>query len=640
MTEELTPLQRRLAERRAQRAQQQEEAQAPTVGLEDFQNDRPSEFEADELIRYVKGLPADLAIKFITEKQPKPHDFSRRDGIKFRCPHSDHTDHDPSAWLTPQKGLWHCGACETGGDWIELAAAVMGYRTSRGWNDRKGDWPKFRDELALLFNWKDPEPEPIEIKIEQTLTENTNSPTEIDPVSGVTERSVPTIPFDSKPSMGERLPVSTVNSGLDWRSIFSTDTFMHAYLTAVTVDDVPEEFHFASGLMALGMALGRTVTLQDNPPVYGNLYACVIGQSGSGKSKASIYLRQVLAGALPYDRSDPMNNGAKVIANPGSGEVLYEHFSRPIKDPSNDKKVAFFKEVRGLVLYPELAGLTGRAARTGATLKASLIELYDCPPDFEISNRTHGATHGEMPYGSLLTSTQPGAISELVSNKDDKAGFLNRFIFLTGTPKARFALNEIEMDLQAASDLLHMIHRWGEAVFGTGGRIQWEADARREWSEFFRNVIEPDQANAANDMLGRVDLLMKKLILLFAANKTEETVSPATVREACSLYQYFVESYGFTSRQISVSQRLQEEDDVLAALDRVLAKIAKKKNVTSLEVTDWPTVRLVQQAMTPQPTAKEVKSVLDSLADAGEVVRHDHKPKTGRPSVRYARVQS
>lgn len=618
MTEELTPLQRRLAQRRAEQAQKAQEAQAPTVGLEDFQNDRPTEYESDELIKYVKGLSAELAISFLTEKQPKPHDFSRRDGIKFRCPHSDHNDRDPSAWLTPQKGLWHCGACETGGDWVELAAAVLGYRTSQGWNDRKGDWPKFRDELAIKFNWKDPEPDPIEVKIDQTLAENTSSGA---------EKSAP------------KRPVNTVEGALDWRNLFGTDTFMHVYLTTVTVDDVPEEFHFVSGLMALGMALGRTVTLQDNPPVYGNLYACVIGQSGSGKSKASIYLRQVLAGALPYDRQDPMNNGAKVIANPGSGEVLYEHFSRPIKDPSNDKKIAFFKEVRGLVLYPELAGLTGRSARTGSTLKSSLIELYDCPPDFSISSRTHGETYGEMPYGSMLTSTQPGAIAKLITNDDDKAGFLNRFIFLTGTKKPRFALNTIELDLQPAIDLLHLIHRWGEAVFGTGGRIQWSKEALTEWGEFFRSVIEPDQSNAANDMLGRIDLLMKKLILLFAANKAEETVSAATVREACSLYQYFVASYGFTSRQISISQRIQEEDEILAALDRATQAIAKKKGSTTLEVADWPTARQIREHMNPKPTAKDAEGVLKALVAIGELQEHAIKPKVGRPSIRYARNQ-
>lgn len=434
------------------------------------------------------------------------------------------------------------------------------------------------------------------------------------------------------------MPISTVKGGIDWRSLLPEQTFLRAYMDAVSIDDVPEEFHFGSALLALGMALGRTVTLRDGDPVYANLYVCVIGQSGSGKSRASRHLRTVLSEALPYERNDVMNYGAKFISNPGSGEVLYEHFSRPVKDPYDDRKVAFYREVRGVVAFAELSGLTGRSQRTGSTLKASLIDLYDCPPDFSISSRTHGETIGADPYGSLMTSTQPGAIAELVSAKDDKAGFLNRFIFLTGTHKERFALNEVTIDLSAAVDLLKLVHLWGRNEYGTGGMVEWSDEAKQEWRNFFMSTVAPDQANAQNDMLGRVDLLMKKIILLFAANKMETVVSATTVREALSLYQYFVESYGFTSRHISVSQRLQEEDAVLAALDRVLAKIAKKKGVTSLEVDDWPTVRLIQQAMTPQPTAKEAKVILDSLVDAGEVVKYDHKPKMGRPTVRYARV--
>lgn len=635
MTTEPTPFQIALEKRRARKAAEEEAAKAVPTGLEDVIGREDSgSYETDSLIQYVKSLPANIAVALLTDKEPKPANFAQKDGIKFRCPHSDHNDRDPSAWLTPQKGLWTCGACETGGDWIELAAATLGFRTSTGWNDRKGDWIKFRDALVDRIGWKDPVPEPVTVVSEASETVST---TVIRQDSGVTESDIHTIPFTPPPGMGGKTPVSTLHGGFDWRSLFAEETFLHTYMRTVTVDDVPEEFHFASGLMALGMALGRTVTLQDRPPVYGNLYICVIGQSGSGKSKASTYLKTVLAEALPYDRHDPTNQGAKTISNPGSGEVLYEHFSRPIKDPSDDRKVAFYAEVRGVVLYSELSRLSEIAKRSGNTLKPALIDLYDCPPDFDISSRTHGETTGKDPFGSMLTSTQPGSIAKLMTSDDDKAGFLNRFIFLTGTPKPRMAINEVDFELNEAIDKLKFIAGWGRTMFGFGGRVQWSDEAKQEWANFFRSTIEPDQANAANDMLGRIDLLMKKLILLFSANKLEEVVSAATVRDACSLYQYFVESYGFTSAAISHRLANEAEDAVMRGIDKVLAKRAEKKGSGTLEPDEWATIPEITRAMYPRPTAKELKVILDSLVPAW-VQEHSVKPKMGRPHMRYARA--
>jgi energy-coupling factor transporter ATP-binding protein EcfA2 len=637
MTTEPTPFQIALEKRRARKAAEEAAAKAVPTGLEDvIGREDTSSYDPDPLIQFVKDLPANIAIELLTDKTPKPANFAQKDGIKFRCPHSDHNDRDPSAWLTPAKGLWTCGACETGGDWIELAAATLGYRDSRGWRDRKGDWIKFRDALVDRIGWKDPIPEPIEVPLQRSEAVSTSSDGTI---SGVTESDRHTIPFVGNPEKGAIVPISTVHGGIDWRSLLPTETFLRAYMEAVSIDDVPEEFHFGSALLALGMALGRTVTLRDGDPVYGNLFVCVIGQSGSGKSRASRHLRTVLSEALPYERNDPTNQGAKFISNPGSGEVLYEHFSRPVRDPYDDKKIAFYMEVRGVVAFAELSGLTGRSQRTGSTLKSSLIDLYDCPPDFSISSRTHGETTGSDPYGSMMTSTQPGAIAKLVTSDDDKAGFLNRFIFLTGTPKERFALNEVTINLDSAIEKLRFIQGWGRTMFGTGGMIEWSDEAKQEWRSFFISTVAPDQANAQNDMLGRIDLLMKKLILLFAVNKLEEVASATTVREALSLYQYFVESYGYTSRQISHTQRLQEEDALLEALDRAIAGIAKKKGSSTLEVTDWPTARQIREHMNPKPTAKESQAVLDALVKIGEVQEHAVKPKVGRPSVRYARNQ-
>lgn len=48
-----------------------------------------------------------------------------------RCPLPDHEDRSPSFTVDPEKNLWYCfGACQRGGDVIELARHAWGYEKS------------------------------------------------------------------------------------------------------------------------------------------------------------------------------------------------------------------------------------------------------------------------------------------------------------------------------------------------------------------------------------------------------------------------------------------------------------------------------------------------------------------------------
>lgn len=56
---------------------------------------------------------------------------SRRtgEGIMVSCPDPSHPDTNPSAWLNADRDLWHCGACDGGGDKYTLAALSYGLST-------------------------------------------------------------------------------------------------------------------------------------------------------------------------------------------------------------------------------------------------------------------------------------------------------------------------------------------------------------------------------------------------------------------------------------------------------------------------------------------------------------------------------
>jgi hypothetical protein len=52
-------------------------------------------------------------------------------GGHVRCPHADHPDRHPSAYVYPEPGQgWHCFSCSAGGGPVQLVAALRGLETS------------------------------------------------------------------------------------------------------------------------------------------------------------------------------------------------------------------------------------------------------------------------------------------------------------------------------------------------------------------------------------------------------------------------------------------------------------------------------------------------------------------------------
>jgi hypothetical protein len=186
--------------------------------------------------------------------------------------------------------------------------------------------------------------------------------------------------------------------GINWRHIVPSETFLHAYLEATSIDDSPEEYHFWNGLVALGMAVGRMRTLEDSPEVTGNLYVCLTGGSGTGKSKSKRHLINVLHEALPYKKDDQPPYGARYIKGAQSGEVIIKCYQHEMLDPITNKPAGFWPFIKGFLDFDELAELVGKSSRQGSTLKTTLMELYDGPRYLASTSMSHGTVMAEMPF--------------------------------------------------------------------------------------------------------------------------------------------------------------------------------------------------------------------------------------------------
>lgn len=564
MSDDRTQLQEALARYRAKK-KAQEEAAKPSEEFADLIPDE--EYERTE-----KDLNLDQAIERIDiidaynkwcAKMVPTVRGPQREGIKISCPIPGHADRNPSAWINLDKQTWYCAACDQGGDAYDLAAFAKGFPVP-GYKSG-ADFHKLREQMAEDFGY--------------TVTKLAGGSTVVTPPE----------PEDSYEGEAEEdlADVISINGddadeeddefnlpGFDWRPLVPKDSFLDIYMRQVCIDDAPEEYHFFHALIALGFALGRDVSLFDTQPVYGNLFVCTLGRTGAGKSKAAGHFKRLIAKAMPHDWSYPGTKGVETVSGVASAEALIYNFQKILQDPSDPKKDIYFG-VRGLIEFNELSGLVKRMNRQGSVLSSTLMEFYDMGDAIKTNSMTSGKKVAIEPFASALTTTQPRSLRNLLTGDDDTSGFLNRWLFITGREKQKFAVGGAQVDIEPAIKPLQDIE--GYAGSFRGDVVEWSEEALDMWTNFFHNTIEPAKKRANNDLLVRLDLTMKKLILLFTANRRLKTVPVESVEDAIKMYDYLIRAYGVPAGQIGGNLYNRMSDIIEGIIKR---ETAKKGSIT------------------------------------------------------------
>lgn len=618
---DLTVFQRKIAERKARREEELRKQQQAAELAGDYSDLIPEpEFiksEADvEMDRVISGIDIIAAYNKWCGKSTPKVGASQTENIMISCPTPHHADKNPSAWISTEKQTWYCGACEIGGDAHDIAAYHFGYPVPQ--YKSGAQFHNLRKEMAADFGYVFTSLPGGIVQVthsEEVVAEGEESP-EGEQVAEVIEM------YDGGDQEDLFVPE------LKWREIIPTDTFMDVYMKVTTRDDVPEEYHFFNGLLALGFALGRDVRLDDLVPVYPNLFICTLGRSGSGKSKARYHLDQLMSMALPHDWSDPNSKGVRKISSPGSAEVLIHNFQKPVPDPIDPKKVAYYAPVRGLIDFSELSSLIARTNRMGNATTPTMMQFYDMENVIATSSMTHGAKEAHQPFASAITTTQPKSLKGLLTQQDVASGFLNRWIFVPGREKQRFAIGGIRIDMAPAVDPLKAIQGWA-STFRPDQFMGWSPEAAERFTQFFHERIEPDKAKSASELITRIDLLVKKLILLFTANQLLDVVPLSAVESAINCYDYIIASYmipeeqigmtvsGEISEAIQYQARKQFERNGRGVTLNQLAKSLKRRNYTN----------------------KQLLQTVEELVKLGFLqIEASPKGQVGRPTVRYRHV--
>lgn len=531
-------------------------------------------------------------------KQRQNHN-GRNDGIMMSCPSPTHQDNTPSA-SARMDGVWFCHSCQAKGDMFTIAGMQLGLEC------RSKDFTEILTKVADAFGIPYIQ-SPITKKILQrpsTASRVTITPDEviIDPPPEAAE--------------DEQVPI------IDWEALFPAGTFGRSWMDALKVDDLPEQYYVFEALQAIGLAMGRDTYTPDSQNIFANLYLVLFGGTGIGKSRAIRQLTQLLAAALPYDSTNPHSKGASLLPMPASPEALIDQFSKPIYKDDTEKEIISYGSVRALIPVDEFASLLSKSEQGKGGLKAQLITLYDTHDVIAIHSRGHGTVKAMFPFCSVITSTQPTAIRMALSHNDLISGYMNRHVFALGTPKRRYSMGRPVIDLKEPTSDLMNVRAWA----AQGRRITPVADAEKVFDKFFRSVIEKIDYEA-NPLLARIDLLLRKLMLILAANERSDYITVDIVNRVLALYPYLE----FCYREVGSNVVSSVSGDLSDWLTTYCKDFPFKKHKAG------PTLRDIRHAMSKRFDNKQLLDALDSIEKIGICLPLEPQKTAagGRPTKRY-----
>lgn len=552
----------------------------------------------------------------------------KKESIKCSCPDPAHPDKNPSAWMNRDKGTGYCSGCDTGFDLWDIAAWRFGYPVP-GYKTDKKMFRDLRDSIATDLGYAKyttagkTRYEKAEGNEENHVEEAAGAQElvgeeAVEDAGSVRGNVVQLFP-GAEPS--PELPAAS----FDWRLITPEGTFLYEWMTETTKDTCPEEFHLFSGLMAIGAAVGRNRVLRDIPDVVPNLNVCLVGKSGTGKSRAKRHLKTILHAALPFDPDIPFPTGVKTMM-PGSGEALVKSFIYMQEDPINPQAPKQDWPIRGFVEFDEMATLVAKGARVGSSLKTQLMELYDAPDSMGNETITGGSLVARRPFGLVMTTTQNKSIQGVLDSKDDAAGFINRWVFVTGPAKPPVAINTLHLDFGPAIKKLKAIHHWANSE----KKLDFSPDALAAFTEFILKTVIParDRAEDENDLMNRIDLLLKKIVVLLACNDRKDEVDLDVVERMTKIYPYLCQAYGIIEDNMGRTVGGEWVDAILLAMSTFRKK--KNRNPTANDIRMF----ITKSKRDPDQIAR----TMDLMVRGGLLEKEVFKPERGRSSVRFFAV--
>lgn len=630
--------------------------------------------EADkQMTELIDNLPALEAVK-IWGKPQKDYRSVGPQSVLIRCPKPEHPDNNPSTTLDLIENVWRCHACAEGGDIYTMGAIHHGTTTDPGnFRDLKkkmamdlgvsitesggnatiripGQAPQAPQPSAPVMP-SNPAPSTI-IKLDdgsyldQSTGELVDTPVRPQPVQltggvfGDNAVVTPAPALTPQPVEFDDEKVEEISTRLqpefDWLPIGRNGSFIDRYMNCLRYEEYPDSLGFSAALMCLSFIADRRVTAEMRDPLLSNFGMIMVAESGVGKSRAFGHASKVLNEAMPFRDSELAigmsdtivpSSGVKFVTGAGSGENIIRQFDSkvPVGQKADGSTEYERSTVRGIISYDELATLISKASNKASTVKNMVMKFLDGAPEVRNDTNTNGNDLAHYPFACLHAGVQPGALHDLLTQGDDTSGFINRFVFFTGSLKPRqnkkLPMTDMSDGAKAFKDLKDFWDAQGDVLL----------DDSLIWDKRFKyldEVSDEYQRRSGKDIFKRLDVILNKMIVLLCINEKSTVITPDILDKAIHLHSYFIKTFQYVSAEI-YNPILSPSVDSLE--DRIVKRIIEVANenkaagkqlpeefaVGAKKIRDSAVRSLLRKS--PLGESGALTKALKSLVDVGDV---------------------
>lgn len=603
-----------------------------------------------------------LGIIAAVRKFGKAQDHIRErsvEGIKVRCPMTDHNDYDPSAWCNTEKNTWYCGKCMVGGDVIDFYAARQGHDPKKFHSN--GQFPDVVKEMGAELglsvrrnkssgtyelvedgeDWPSPLPDrpeatdeaqPRDVAPEQPEYGEAPAPADppkpvappsheaLEPITLSVDKMMEGVAYDLDDVLDEAHYDEGVPE-LNWRDLpINPNTFLATFMEYAEefYAWVPPEYFFFAGLQAVGLATGHHTTSFTGAKLSGSLMLAMIGPSGGGKSTAVKEIRQMFLRVPATHFSPDTGKGIKVLPSPGSAEALIKSIRTEVADVSVDPPVMKEVGVTAWLHEDEFATLMSKGKRIGSTLKPRLIQLHDFvktdPSIRELVVEDYSMSGGYRTlsdsYFSAVFTTQTDAIRSMMESVDLISGFLNRIIPVMGRQRERRRISDTKIPPHAPDHDDHYARLWARC------RSTWHTvpftDGALELVDSHPFLYHIEKLSSYDSLYSRVQHMTLRLGFLLAVNNWEDEVDERYVEAACGIgSQYLMNCFSRLRGAVIAN----ENDECAQRIFEYVKRYYDKHGT-------WPGQYQWSKDRSYSAYTSEVRNkALDSLFHEGRVIR-------------------
>jgi hypothetical protein len=534
--------------------------------------------------------------------------FERKSQSELAGPHPHHGSSTGDNFnINPDKGLWHCWRCGTGGDALALIAVCEGViacgQATSGM--LRGDLFK---RVVTIANDK------FHAGIHLTATgQDTHQRQQEEQRGACTDRELSSITLSSLSSLSSQPTFPKISAEAFYGLAGELRTLLSRHTEA---DDVALLVQF---LTYFGVMIGRTAYHQvEATKHYTNLYGCLVGATSRARKGTSY--DQIEHLMTTVDTSWTLNN---ISGGCGSGEGLIAAVRDAIvkREPIKERgRVVGYQDVevdpgvidkRLLVQEAEFASVLKIAGREGNTLSMILRQAWDSGNlRNTVKNNPLIATGAHIAVVGHITQEE---LRRHLSTTDMANGFANRFLWLCVKRSKLLP----EGGALHTVDFAPFLKCLKEAVVAakTVGKMQRDAEATVAWRAIYA-TLSADRPGLLGAMTARAEAQVLRLSCLYALLDGSSTITVEHLYAALALWEYAEASvtyvFGDTTGDPTV-------DVLLAALRQCYPE-----GLTRWQISDDVFAR--------HRRADDIARALRFLAEKGAIEIRRSPSTGGRPS--------